>query len=311
MSGTKKKGLSQLDIVDAIIALFSKNCYRVLSFFSIYSGNVEPHRSTVFFEQEPFPVRESSRDTARALGRIGTVEVGDMLVSYVAEPIVRQHQVGKTFAGIANEIDEQPVAETLIIGESRRNVPVDLALVFKQSQGNAMHRSVPPPLVKEAAGAIQVLEIVLVRLAAPEVHVPNLEIAPEVACTVPLSLDIMVWPSFAILHPLPGTVRMQILRMRSDELFGLRVERWDRLRSIVEVDRKAVGFIVILHPTKDIIVNVAEEVHLWLHAPVVSDVFESRMFVEHAAVPSTHLVIGYQRSVLDFLLLQYSRGFIK
>lgn len=58
---------------------------------------------------------------------------------------------------------------------------MDLVTVFKQGQRNTVDGGVTPSFVKEAAGAVQMVKVVLVRLAAPEGHVGNLKVTPEVA----------------------------------------------------------------------------------------------------------------------------------
>ena len=86
---------------------------------------------------------------------------------------------------------------------------------------------------------------------------------------------------------------MHVFRMCGDEFLRLRPQGRNAIRRIVEVDGEAVSFIMVLHPTENVIVDVAEEMDFGLDAPVVADVFESGVFVEHAAVPAAHLVVGY------------------
>ena len=81
--------------------------------------------------------------------------------------------------------------------------------------------------------------------------------------------------------------------MCGDEFLRLRPQGGNALRCVVEVDGETVGFIVVLHPAENVIVDVAEEMDFGLDAPVVADVFEGGVFVEHAAVPAAHLVVGY------------------
>ena len=56
------------------------------------------------------------------------------------------------------------------------NSPMQFPLIFKQTQGDTVDRSIPPALIEEAAGAIQVVEIILVSLAPPEIEVGNLKV---------------------------------------------------------------------------------------------------------------------------------------
>ncbi len=99
--------------------------------------------------------------------------------------------------------------------------------------------------------------------------------------------------------------------MRRHEFLGLRPQRWYTLGRVVKVYSEAVGLVVVLHPAEYIVVYVAEEMYLWLNAPVVANVFEGRVFVEHAAVPSAHLMVRYEGTVLDILFLQHFGGLIE
>ena len=68
---------------------------------------------------------------------------------------------------------------------------------------------------------------------------------------------------------------------------------------------------MVVHPAEDVVVDVAEEMHFGLDTPIVTNVLERRMFVEHAAVPAAHLVVGYERTVLDLLFFEHFRRLIK
>ena len=174
-----------------------------------------------------------------------------------------------------------------------------------------MHRRVPPSLVEEAAGAIQVVEVVLVSLAAPEVHVADLEVAPEVAGRVALRLAVVLRAALGVDEPLPRVLFVQVLRVRGHELLRFGPEGGDALGRVEEVDGKAVGLVVVLHVLEDVVVDVAEEVHVGLHAPVPPRVLQRRVVVEQAAVPPAHLVVGHLVAVLDVLLLQDLRGLVE
>jgi len=92
--------------------------------------------------------------------------------------------------------------------------------------------------------------------------------------------------------------------VRGEEFDGFGPERGDGLRAVVQVDGEAVGFVVVAHVAEDVVVDVAEEVDVGFYAPVVLDVEHFGVFVEEAAVPATHLVVGLEVSVLDVLLLE-------
>ena len=86
---------------------------------------------------------------------------------------------------------------------------------------------------------------------------------------------------------------MHVFGMCGDEFLRLGPQGGNALRRIVEVDGEAVGLVVVLHPAENVVVDFTEEVDFGLDSPVVADVFESGVFVEHAAVPAAHLVVGY------------------
>jgi hypothetical protein len=52
-------------------------------------------------------------------------------------------------------------------------------------------------------------------------------------------------------------------------------------------------------------------VDVWFDTPVVASVFQRRMFVEHSAVPSTHLVVRHHACVLNALSLENGGGCVE
>ena len=99
--------------------------------------------------------------------------------------------------------------------------------------------------------------------------------------------------------------------MRRHELLGLKPERRDRLGGVVEVDGEAVGFVVVLHIAEDVVIDVAEEMDVGFDAPVVASIEESGMFVEHARVPTAHLVVRIFVGILDVLFFEDFGGFFE
>lgn len=180
---------------------------------------------------------------------------------------------------------------------------MNLAFIFHQPQCNTMHRRVSPPLIEESSRPIKMLEIIFVPLGSPKLHICNLKIAPKMTCTVSIGFDVVVRPPLAIDNPLSRIIWMLVFRMRRHKFLGLGPQRWYTLGCIIEIDGETVSLVVILHPAKDVVVYVAEEMHLWLNAPIVAYVFEGWVFVEHAAVPAAHLVIGHEGPVLYVLFL--------
>lgn len=53
---------------------------------------LEPIRPAILLEQELLAVRKPARDTSLAFGGVGAVEVGDVLVAYIAEPAYKSRK---------------------------------------------------------------------------------------------------------------------------------------------------------------------------------------------------------------------------
>lgn len=168
---------------------------------------------------------------------------------------------------------------------------MNLAGILKETKSNAVYGGVTPALVEKATGAVKVVEVVFVGLTAPEVHVCDLKVAPEVACRVAVRLAVMLRALLLVCEPVERVVGMLVLGVLSQELFSLGPQGRDRLRRIVEVDGEAVSLVVVLHKAEDVVVDVAEEVHLGLHSPIILHVLQGGVFVEETAVPSAHLMV--------------------
>ena len=57
--------------------------------------------------------------------------------------------------------------------------PVELPLVRKEGCADRVHGRVAPALIVEAAGVVEELKVLGVRLAAPEAEVSNLKVGPD------------------------------------------------------------------------------------------------------------------------------------
>ena len=148
------------------------------------------------------------------------------------------------------------------------------------------------------------IEIIFIRLTPPELHITNLEVAPEMTRRIPVRLVVVLRPPLAIRQPIPRILLMQILRMRRHKLFGFRPQGRDGLGRIIQVYGETVGFVVVLHVAEDVVVDVTEEVDIGLDAPVVAGVEQGGVFVEHATVPAAHLVVGIHFAILDVLFFE-------
>ena len=120
---------------------------------------------------------------------------------------------------------------------------------------------------------------------------------------------VVLWPPLAVFQPLPCAVRMHVVFMIRNELLSLGPERCDALGAVVEIDVEAVGLVVVLHPAEDVVVDIAEEIHVWLDAPVVLHVLEGGVLGKETRVPAAHLVVGDFVHVLHFLFSQEGHGF--
>lgn len=174
-----------------------------------------------------------------------------------------------------------------------------------------MYWCIAPPFVKEAPSTVEMLKVILIWLAAPKLHVGNLKIAPEVTRAVPTRLLIMTRPPLTILYPIPCVIFVQIFRVLGNKLFCRCIQSGYRLWRIVKIDSKTIRLIVVLHPTKYVVVNVTEEVYFWLDAPIVASIRQRGVLVEHAAVPAAHLVVADHVAILHVLLIKDIGGLVK
>lgn len=66
---------------------------------------------------------------------------------------------------------------------------------------------------------------------------------------------------------------------------------------------------MVLHPTENVVIDVAEELNFGLDAPVVLYVFQGWVVVEEATVPSAHFVVANFVGVLDVVFGEDLSGF--
>lgn len=221
---------------------------------SVHANVLEPEWAAVFAVEPLFAVGEAAGFAAGAFGVVGTVEEGDVLVADVAEPERR------------NSVSQSQFKSRQ---EGTGDIPVYLALILKQAQRNAMHGRITPPLVEESTGPVQVLKVIHIRLAPPEPEIPNLKVRPKMTRRVPVRLLFIFRPPRPIRQPFHGIVLMHIARMIRNELPRFGPQRRHTFRRVVDVDVEAVRLVVVLHPAEDVVVDVAEEVDVWLDAPVI------------------------------------------
>lgn len=99
--------------------------------------------------------------------------------------------------------------------------------------------------------------------------------------------------------------------MSSQKFHCLGPEGLDAFWGVIQVYGEAVCFVVVFHVAENIVVYVAEKVDFGLHAPVVFCMGEGGVFVEEAGVPTAHLMIGNEISILNAFLFEDLSGFSK
>lgn len=83
---------------------------------------------------------------------------------------------------------------------------MDSILVFEQPECNTVDGRISPTLIEEPASSVEMVEIVLICLTPPEVHVANFKVTPEMARGVAISLVPVVRPSRLVRQPVNGIV---------------------------------------------------------------------------------------------------------
>jgi hypothetical protein len=107
-----------------------------------------------------------------------------------------------------------------------------------------------------------VLKKSLVSRTSPEFQIANLEVAPKMASTVPVSEVVQVWSLRAIRKPVEGIIQAEKFRVYGQKPQRLGPKRRQRIRVVVDIDCKPVSFVIVGHVAEDVVVNVAEESNL-------------------------------------------------
>lgn len=94
-------------------------------------------------------------------------------------------------------------------------------LVFKETQGDTVNGSITPAFIEEAAGTIQVVEIILVSLAPPEIKISDFKVGPEMTGAVSVGLVVVIRSPVRVDEPVHGVVVVQMMAMGGEELDGL------------------------------------------------------------------------------------------
>lgn len=126
--------------------------------------------------------------------------------------------------------------------------------------------------------------------------------------TVAVRLLVVAQPMGRIGHPAHRIVGMQILEgvvVFGQEALGLGPQGRQGRGCVVDVDCEAVRLVMILHVPEDVVVDVAEEMYVGLHPPVVVHILQRRLRREEARVPSAHLMVADLVRILHIVFRKY------
>ena len=178
-----------------------------------------------------------------------------------------------------------------------RNVvkEVNLLLLEHESGGDGMNGRITPALVEETASMVQGGEVIDVRVGAEPVQVANLEVGPEMAVVVCLSV--------VLADPLHRVALDNVLRVGGCEVLDGVPESGDRLDVFVQAEREAILLLVISHVFESVVVDVAEQLDAGLDAPVPFVVHHQWVAEEKARLVPAHVPVADGVAVDDLLLL--------
>lgn len=185
------------------------------------------------------------------------------------------------------------------------NVSKEPNLAFWREHGNAkrVDWGIPEPLVIKTPSFIQPAEVFFVGLAAEVVEISNFKVRKELTVVV---VSTVVW----IEKPVEIRIGVDQLGMRVNERAGTGPEGRERASIVEDVHVEAVFHVIVAHEAKDIVVNVAEEVHLirakstspnimqvmdtyiGLYTPVPVEIPQSWVLVEKTTVPAAHVAVA-------------------
>lgn len=168
----------------------------------------------------------------------------------------------------------------------------NLALGHKHGHTKRMNRRITEPLIIKPAPPIQPLEILFIRLTPKKAQITDLEIAKELAVVVVTAV---------VLVQKPVEIRLGVyeFRVRVDEAHGPAPEARETARVVEDVHGEAVLDVVVAHEAEDVVVDVAEVVHVGLDAPVEVEFEEARVPVEETGVPAAHVSVGDHPAFAD------------
>ena len=143
-----------------------------------------------------------------------------------------------------------------------------------QAGSDRVDRSISPSFVEKPTILIKGFEKVDVSFRSEPVQAPDFEIGPEMTLVVGI-------PTI-ITKERHRIVLVYVLWMSLDELLRAVPESWDSLHVFVQAQNEAVLFLVILHESERVIVNITVELNAWLDPPIVFKLIQQGMSEEEA-----------------------------
>lgn len=131
----------------------------------------------------------------------------------------------------------------------------DFALGDEHGDAQRVDRGISEALVVEAAAAVEPVEIFLVGLASEEVEIANFEVGEELAVVV-------IAVVARVEQPVQVCFGVDELWVCVDERACSRPQRGEGTGVVKNVHVEAVFHVVVPHETKNVVVDVAEEVDL-------------------------------------------------
>lgn len=172
-----------------------------------------------------------------------------------------------------------------------------LLLLEHKSSGDGVDRRVTPALVEETTGMVQGGEVVDVGIGAEPIQVADLEVGPEMAVVVRLSI--------VLADPLQRVSVDNVLGVYRGEVLDSIPQRGDGLDVFVQAEGEAVLLLVVGHELERVVVDVAVQLDAGLDAPVPLVVQHQGVAEEEAGLVTAHVPVADGVAVDDLLLLHF------
>ena len=185
----------------------------------------------------------------------------------------------------------------------------DLTPRHKHGHTQRMDGRIPKALVIEATTSVQPIKVFLVCFSPEEIEIADFEVGEELTIVVVAAVA-------GVEEPVQIGVWVDEFGVGVYEGAGTGPEGGEGAGIVEDVHVEAVFHVVIAHEAEDVVVNVTEEVDLQtvskslrtshtgrtcvgFDTPIPVKIFESWVFVEEAAVPSTHVAVADHPTFAD------------